>query len=82
MVEIVSKELGQSFRLAIPLSLVDFIKDTADLTDEELGQSFRLAVKKVQYERGEVHCENESGKIEHENQRVKCAASQIKYYLK
>lgn len=61
-------------KIVIPEALVDFIEDAADLTSEELGQAFRLAMKKVQYERGEVHCEDYNGEIEHENRLVKFAA--------
>jgi hypothetical protein len=61
-------------KIVLPESLVDFIEDAADLTSEELGQAFRLAMKKVQYERGEVHCEGYNGEIEHENRLVKFAA--------
>jgi len=70
-------------KIVIPVALVDFIEDAADLTSEELGQAFRLAIKKVQYERreryiseipGRVHCEDDNAEIEHENSLVKFAA--------
>jgi len=61
-------------KIVIPLSLVDFIEDTVTLSSEELGQVVRLVMKKVQYERAEVHCEGDNGEIEHENRLVKFAA--------
>lgn len=65
-------------KIVIPEALVDFIEDTANLTDEELGQVFRLVMKKVEflrkYEFREEHDEIGTGEIEHENRLVKFAA--------